>query len=175
MSIDSEFLEDDKKNKSMPGGKSAALGSGVPDKEFDALVMEAWDMIPQKIKDKVKNVALLVEDEPSEESRKNEQLRPNETLLALYHGIPATERGVGYGVGMTLPDTITVFRKPIIDAAAQESGIDFEWGGPTEPMKRRIRDIIRDTIWHEIAHYFGMDEDAVNEREEEGTNEFKTS
>lgn len=175
MDIDNEFAEDTPQSSGMsPGRKSAALGSGMSDKEFDALVAEAFELIPENFRAKVKNVALLIENEPSVELRASEKLKPNETLLALYHGVPATERGIGYGVGMTLPDTITVYRKPILDAAGQESGVDFGWGPPNEPMKRRIRDIIRDTIWHEIAHYFGMDEFAVDAREAEGTNEFKT-
>ncbi len=139
------------------------------------MVAEAFQMIPEKFRDKVKNVALLIEDEPSEAMRKSEKLKPNETLLGLYHGVPNTERGDAYGVGMTLPDTITIFRNPILHAAAAEVNATFDWGPPTEPMKRRIRDIIRDTIWHEIAHYFGMDEYEVDEREIAGTNEFKKS
>lgn len=143
-------------------------------KEFEELVAEAFEMIPEKFRLKVKNVALLVEDEPSEEVRKRENLKPNQTLLGLYHGVPNTERGEGYGVGMTLPDTITIFRKPILEAVAAEVNATFDWGPPTEPMKKRIRDIIRDTVWHEIAHYFGMDEYEVDAREVEGTNKFKT-
>jgi predicted Zn-dependent protease with MMP-like domain len=173
MSIDQEFNDEVKPVKAMPGGKSAALGSGVSDKEFDALVAEAFEAVPEKFRSKVKNVALLIEDEPSEATLKENNVPEGHTLLGLYHGIPATERGDGYGVGATLPDTITVFRKPILDAAAEESGVDFDWGPPTEKMKKRIRDIIRDTIWHEIAHYFGMDEFEVDARETEGTNEFK--
>ena len=173
MSIDPEFADDTESKKAMPGGKSAALGSGVSAKEFDALVVEAFEQVPEKFRSKVKNVALLVEDEPSGEILKENNVPPDHTLLGLYHGIPATERGDGYGVGATLPDTITIFRKPILEMAAHEAGADFEWGPPTEPMKRRIRAIIRDTIWHEIAHYFGMDEFEVDARETEGTNEFK--
>lgn len=171
MSIDEEFKDD--APKAMPGGKSAALGSGVSAKEFDALVAEAFEAVPEKFRAKVKNVALLVDEEPSAEMLRENNVSPGHTLLGLYHGIPATERGAGYGVGATLPDTITVFRKPILEYAAAESGVDFEWGPPTEKMKKRIRDIIRDTIWHEIAHYFGMDEYEVDARETEGTNEFK--
>ncbi|MBI3573876.1 metallopeptidase family protein [Candidatus Kaiserbacteria bacterium] len=173
MPTDSEFNDLPPGAAMSPGGKSAALGKGMPNKEFDALVAEAFEMIPEKFRDKVKNVGLLVDDEPSDEVRKSENLKPNQTLLGLYHGIPATERGDGYGVGMTLPDTITVYRKPILKAAAAEVGATFDWGPPTERMKHRIRDIIRDTIWHEIAHYFGMDEYEVDAREVEGTNEFK--
>ena len=156
-----------------PGGKSALRASGVSMKEFEALVAEAFQEIPEKFRAKIKNVALLVDDEPSEELRKSEKLEPNETLLGLYHGVPLAERGGAYGVGMTLPDTITVFKKPILDAVAAEVNADFDWGPPTERMKVRIRHVIRDTIWHEVAHYFGMDEYEVDAREVEGTNEYK--
>jgi predicted Zn-dependent protease with MMP-like domain len=173
MSIDDEFKDDIPAPRAMPGGKSAVLGSGMSNKEFDELVAEAFEAIPESFRSKVKNVALLIDDEPSEEVRTSEHLKPNETLLGLYHGIPNTARGDLYGVGMTLPDTITVYRKPILEAAAAEVGATFDWGPPTDPMKRRIRAIVRDTIWHEIAHYFGMDEYEVDARETEGTNEFK--
>lgn len=164
---------DNPRNTAMaPGGKSAARAAGMTMKEFDELVGEAFQEIPEKFRAKVQNVALLVEEEPSEELRKSEKLHPNETLLGLYHGVPLSERGDAYGVGMTLPDTITVFKKPILDAAAAEVSATFDWGPPTEKMKKRIRDIVRDTIWHEIAHYFGMDEYEVDARETEGTNEF---
>lgn len=176
MSIDSEFNENANTNaKAMnPGGKSAARASGMTDKEFDALVAEAFECIPEKFREKVKNVALLVENEPSAETLRENGIPEGETLLGLYHGIPATERGDGYGVGATLPDTITVYRKPTLAAAAEEAGADFDWGPPTERMKLRIRNIIRDTVWHEIAHYFGMDEYEVDAREADGTNQFKS-
>lgn len=144
-------------------------------REFEQLVADAFQMVPEKFRGKVQNVALLVDDEPSAETLKENNVPAGSTLLGLYRGIPATERGEGYGVGGTLPDTITIFMKPIIMMAAEESGVGelIAWGEePTEPMKKRIKAIIRDTIWHEIAHYFGMDEFAVDERETEGTNQF---
>lgn len=156
-----------------PGGKSAARAAGMSRKEFEALVAEAFEEVPEKFRAKVKNVALLVEDEPSGETLRENDVPPGHTLLGLYRGIPMTERGDGYGVGATLPDTITVFKEPTLEAAEEETGADFDWGPPTERMKVRIRRIIRDTIWHEIAHYFGMDEYEVDAREVEGTNEFK--
>jgi predicted Zn-dependent protease with MMP-like domain len=131
--------------------------------EFEALVAEAFTLVPEKFRSKVKNVGLLIEDDSPEH------------LLGLYRGIPATERGEGYGVGMTMPDTITIFREPILAAAAHESGVGelVAWGEEmTEPLRKRVKMIIRNTIWHEIAHYFGMDEFEVEEREAEGTNEF---
>lgn len=146
-------------------------------KEFEHLVSEAFDMVPDKFRSKVKNVALLVEDDPTPDDLRENNIPQGGTLLGLYKGVPLTERGEGYGVGMTMPDTITIYRNPIVAMAAHESGVGelIAWGEePTEPMKKRIRNIVRDTIWHEIAHFFGMDEHDVEMREEEGTNEFKS-
>lgn len=108
--------------------------------EFEKLVQEGFLLIPKKFRARIKNVALLVEDEPSEEA-----------LLGLYQGIPNTERGDTYGVGPTVPDTITLYQLPI-EEAAREDGAD-------------VRTIIAETVWHEYAHYFGMDEEEVRLRE----------
>jgi len=119
--------------------------------DFEQLVAEAWlSHIPEKFRVQVKNVALLVEDEPSEEVRTEEELAEHETLFGRYVGIPATERGDLYGVGMTLPDTITIYRKPIEEEA----------GGDPE----KIKDIVAETVWHEVAHYFGLDHDEIDRR-----------
>jgi predicted Zn-dependent protease with MMP-like domain len=144
-------------------------------KEFEKIVAEAFELVPEDVRSKVKNLALLIEDEPDEETRRQNNLKEGNTLLGLYKGIPQTERGDGYGMGPTLPDTITLYRNSILHAAADESGVGelVAWGElMTEPMKKRVRSIVRDTIWHEIGHYFGMDEGDVEEREEEGTNTF---
>jgi predicted Zn-dependent protease with MMP-like domain len=101
----------------------------------------------------------LVEDEPSVALRKLEDLPPDVTLLGHYHGVPHTARGDYYGVGTTLPDTITLFMLPILEEA-------MELGGKEE----HVRKVIRDTIWHEVAHHFGMDESAVRKREDERQN-----
>lgn len=146
-------------------------------KEFEALVAEAFTLVPEKFRGQVRNVALLVEENPTQETLRENNVPPGHTLFGLYKGIPKTARGDSYGMGPTLPDTITIYRNPIIQAAAEESGVGplVEWGElVTEPMKRRIRDIIKNTIWHEIAHHFGMDEFEVGEREAAGTNTFET-
>lgn len=109
--------------------------------------------LPEWVRKKISNVALLVEDEPSEQVRGEQRLEEDETLLGLYHGIPLSERGEYYGVGGTMPDTITLYQRPI-EEAAQEDGMD-------------VRDVIADTIWHEFAHHFGMDEGEVRARESE--------
>lgn len=120
---------------------------------FEKLVEEGFERLPQWVREKIKNVAILVEDEPSREDREAEGLLEHETLLGLYKGIPLSQRGEMYGVGMTLPDTITLYQIPI-EEAAEEDGKD-------------VRDVVAETIWHEFAHYFGMDEDEVRLRENE--------
>ncbi|MDP2158503.1 MAG: metallopeptidase family protein, partial [Nitrospirota bacterium] len=99
----------------------------------------------------------------SEEVHALEQLQEGETLLGLYQGIPLTERGSEYGMGMTLPDTITLYRLPILEEARDmdRSFLDA------------VRIVVRETLWHEVGHYFGMEEHEAHEREEEGTNRFK--
>ena len=119
---------------------------------FEALVQEGFSRLPEHIRERIRNVALLVEDEPSPYVRRRARLAEDETLLGLYHGIPNTARGDSYGIGETVPDTITLYQRPIEEEA----------GGDPE----RVRTVVAETIWHEYAHYFGMDEAEVREREE---------
>src|SRR3989344_7592419 len=119
--------------------------------EFEQLVVEEFPKsIPEKFRNKIQNVALLIEAEPSQMVREQEDLGHNETLLGLYQGIPATARGGQYGVGATLPDSITLFQQPI-EEAAREEGTD-------------VLRVIRDTIWHEVALHFGYDEYQIRGR-----------
>ena len=119
--------------------------------EFEKLVSAGYEKLPQWVQEKIKNVALLVEDEPSKEDREADGLGDDETLLGLYKGIPLSARGGEYGVGMTMPDTITLYQVPI-EEAAQEDGLP-------------VAQVIAETIWHEFAHHFGMDEHEVQDRE----------
>ncbi len=120
--------------------------------EFEALVEEGYRQLSSSVREKIKNVALLIEDEPSEDVRVRERLSVDETLLGYYQGIPLSERGENYGVGGTMPDTITLYRKSI-EEAAHADGV---------PVTR----VIAETIWHEFAHHFGMDEHEVRSRED---------
>lgn len=124
----------------------------MPDEQFEQLVEEGFMQLPAWVRERIKNVAILIEDQPSEEVRKIEGLDDDETLLGYYQGIPLTERGEHYGVGMTLPDTITLYRIPIERAAAED--------------KIPVAQVIAETIWHEFAHHFGMDEHEVQTREQ---------
>lgn len=133
------------------------------DINFDELAAEGFAQLPEWVQKKIKNVALLIEDEPSAEDRAEQGLGTDETLLGLYKGIPLSERGEQYGVGMTMPDTITLYRNPILDLADDEVGPDAS----DEAYVERARKIVADTIWHEYAHHFGMDETQVRAREVE--------
>jgi predicted Zn-dependent protease with MMP-like domain len=127
---------------------------------FEKLVAQGFERLPEWVQKKIQNVALLIEDEPSDEDRELQDLSEEETLLGLYKGIPLSERGVHYGEGMVLPDTVTLYRLPILEAA-EEDGHD-------------VRDVIADTIWHEYAHHFGIDEEGVHMLEKErGTGDFR--
>jgi len=121
--------------------------------EFEKIIDEGFERLPEWVRLKIKNVAILVEDEPSHEDRELQGLTDDETLLGLYKGVPLSERGSDYGEGFVMPDTITLYRVPIL-AASEEDALD-------------VRDVVADTIWHECAHHFGIDEDGVAKLEEE--------
>jgi predicted Zn-dependent protease with MMP-like domain len=122
-------------------------------KEFDQHIEAGFMRLPESVREKIKNVALLVEDEPSAEVRAREGLRDDETLLGYYQGVPLLQRGDEYGVGVTMPDTITLYMRPILDAAKEDG--------------KSVENVVAETIWHEYAHYCGMEEDEVRAREHE--------
>jgi len=117
--------------------------------EFEKLVEEGMERIPEEFLVKLENVAVVVEDEPNEEQLKKLGLAQNQTLLGLYEGVPQTHRGPNYG--MTLPDKITIFQKPIELFCRSDE---------------EIREKVAETVWHEIAHHFGTSEQRVREIED---------
>ncbi len=138
--------------------------------EFEKIIAEEFPKaVPEKFRDKIKNVGILVEDEPSAELRIERGLSDTETLLGLYNGVPLTERGDSYGIGMALPDTITLYQKPIEEMA----GIDDLGAVASKGLTRhdsaesKIRIVVRETLWHEVGHYFGLSDDEIEEREKE--------
>jgi predicted Zn-dependent protease with MMP-like domain len=109
----------------------------LPVVEFELLVEDALRSIPSRFRRRMKNVAIVVEQEP-----------PQPGLLGLYQGRPLTDRSVFEG--FTLPDKITIFQ------------------GPHERLSRtraELEQMVADTVWHEIAHHFGMDERRVRRAE----------
>lgn len=134
---------------------------------FERIAAEEFNRIPERFMKRIVNCALLIAEEPDEATRREEGLAPEETLLGLYHGVPATERGDFYsGV---LPDTITLFRIPLLEEA---QALLEERRAADEGSALRLA--IKETLWHEIGHHFGMSEAEIHAREEEGTNGFES-
>lgn len=104
-------------------------------RRFESLVRDAIDLLPDHFRQRLDNVEIVIEDSPERES-----------LLGHYHGVPLTERGSGYS-GF-LPDKITIYRLPLERRARS----------PEE-----LADQVRVTVWHEIAHHFGIDDDRLRE------------
>lgn len=134
----------------------------MSEQEFEQIAQAEWERVPDRFKQKITNLALLIEDDVDDTVREEEGLEEGESLLGLYHGIPLTERGSEYGVGGTMPDTITLYRFPILEEASEMD----------RAFRDAVRIVVRETLWHEVGHYFGLSEHGVNEREEEGTNRF---
>mgnify|MGYP003544210034 FL=1 len=126
------------------------------DTDFERLVAEGIDAIPERFLKQLENVAIVIADEPSDEQLRHNGITDGSTLLGLYEGIPLTARGDLYGVGIVLPDKITIFKLPTLEEA---QGDEME-----------IRKIVTETVWHEIAHYFGYDDEEIEAREDAGTN-----
>lgn len=116
-------------------------------KEFEKFVVEAVEMIPEKIMKMAENVQICVEDEPTEKQINSLKMKKRDILFGLYEGIPKTKRG---NYGFSLPDKITIFKNSIEKVAFS---------------REEIREKVKKTIWHEIAHHFGIDEDRVRNLE----------
>jgi len=114
--------------------------------QFEAIVERSFEHLPEKFREAIDNVRIIVEDYPSEEIVKSLHLKSRHQLLGLYQGIPLPLRGTWYGMSPVPPDTISLYQKNI---EACSRGV--------EETERNIYE----TLVHEIAHYFGMDEDEV--------------
>ena len=117
--------------------------------KFEKLVCQGIKTIPKRFLEKLDNVDIVIEDEPTEEQKKKTKLGPGVKLFGLYEGVPQIKRGFYSGV---LPDKITIFKKTFEEICSSE-----------EEIKERIKQ----TVWHEIAHHFGMDEGRVRRMEKQ--------
>lgn len=116
--------------------------------EFEQLVDAGVKAIPKKFLDLLDNVAIVIEDFPTPVQAKKLRLKHRWALFGLYEGVPKTKRGPSYfGV---LPDKITIFRQPILQLGA---------------TPEQVKQIVKDTVWHEIAHHFGLDHDQIHKAE----------
>lgn len=116
--------------------------------KFARLVRQAYLELPAYFRRRISNVAIVVEEEPGEDELRRARCPRDSTLLGLYHGVPLTERTSSYG--MVLPDKISIYQGPIERLARNE---------------RDLRRIVRETLWHEVGHYFGMDERQIRRAE----------
>ena len=116
---------------------------------FTRLVEEALTDIPRRFRAAMRNVAVVVEDEPPPHVLEEMEVEAGDTLLGLYQGTPLPERGWGYG--NTLPDRISIYQRPIEDACEDDE---------------EVRDCIAETVIHEFGHYFGMSEEEIEAIEE---------
>jgi predicted Zn-dependent protease with MMP-like domain len=116
---------------------------------FERLVAEAVTLIPKRFRREMKNLALVVEDEPSEELLDEMEIEPPDSLYGLYQGTPLPERS--WAFGNALPDRITIYQRPIEEDCEDED---------------EVRAVIGETLIHEVGHYFGMSEEEIEEIEE---------
>src|SRR4051794_4626179 len=117
----------------------------VSDEEFQRLIDQALTELPGEHVKQINNVAILYEDEPTPEQREKLALRDDQSLLGLYEGVPLSER---QGQTRLFPDKITLFKLPL-----QWQALD-----PDD-----LKEQIKHTLWHEIAHYYGLDHDRIRE------------
>jgi predicted Zn-dependent protease with MMP-like domain len=122
----------------------------VTRRQFEALVERALRQLPRKFRHRISNIAVVVEDWADDETLEEMGIEPPDTLYGLYRGIDLTHRDSGYG--NVLPDVITIYQGPIVEDAADEE---------------EMAEIVRETVVHEVGHYFGLD-DATMHRIENG-------
>lgn len=121
--------------------------------EFEKLVDEAVLELPEDIRKKMDNVEIVVEMFPSEEQLRKTGIRQGNFLLGLYEGVPKTQWGRGFG--MTLPDKISIFQNSI-EGLCRDA--------------LEIKEMVKNVVWHEIAHHFGFDEKGVRDLEKKRKN-----
>ena len=105
--------------------------------------------LPRVFKEKLANIVVVVEDWADDETLEEMGIEPPDTLYGLYRGVDLTHRDSGYG--NVLPDTVTIYQGPIEEDCEDEA---------------EMEDVIRDTVVHEIGHYFGLDDETMHRIED---------
>ncbi len=120
----------------------------MSDEYFTQLVRRAMSELSPDHMEALEHVSIIVADEPSPEQHERAELRGDQVLLGLYEGVPLTHRG-GYESGL-VPDTITIFKNALLAITHNE-----------EELYQQIKR----TVWHEIAHYFGISHAEMDKRQ----------
>ena len=116
-------------------------------RKFRRLIEEALDTLPGEIRVRMENVTVLVEEEPTAEQMQCAGLDPlQDTLFGFYEGSPLPERG--HDFGMALPDRIILFYRPLVESFRSPAA---------------VREEIRRTVVHEVAHFLGLDDDEIED------------
>ena len=118
-------------------------------KQFEDVVERALVGLPRVFRDKLRNIAVVVEDWADDETLEEMGIEPPDTLYGLYRGIDLTQRDSNYG--NVLPDTVTIYQGPIEEDCEDEE---------------EMVEVIRDTVVHEIGHYFGLDDETMHRIED---------
>ena len=114
--------------------------------EFESIAQAVFDSLPEAFRHNIENVHIVVEDTPELRTMHKAGVRSGALLLGLYEGIPLNKRGTTYGMYPAIPDKITLYKRNIEAVASGED---------------QLRAKIREVLIHEIAHYFGMNEEEV--------------
>ena len=118
-------------------------------REFEALVERALRKLPRRFRARLENIAVVVEDWADDDTLEEVGIEPPDTLYGLYRGTDLTRRDASYGG--VLPDVIAIYQGPI-----QEDCETVE----------EMEELVRDTVVHEVGHYFGLDDDRLSDLED---------
>jgi predicted Zn-dependent protease with MMP-like domain len=135
--------------RGLSGGTGAIAGWGMTRRQFEAMVERVLRRLPKDFKEKIANIAVVVEDWADEETLAEMGIEPPDTLYGLYRGVELRARDSTYG--NVLPDVITIYQGPIEEDAADEA---------------EMAEIVRETVVHELGHYFGLDDDTMHRIED---------
>jgi predicted Zn-dependent protease with MMP-like domain len=133
-------------------GLGAALAAGqfsMNRRQFEALVERALRKLPRRFKEQLANIVVVVEDWADDETLEEMGIEPPDTLYGLYRGVDITHRDSQYG--NVLPDTVTIYQGPIEEDCEDEE---------------EMAEIVRDTVMHELGHYFGLDDETMHRIED---------
>jgi predicted Zn-dependent protease with MMP-like domain len=117
-------------------------------RQFETLVERSLRTLPDRFRSRLENMAVVVEDWPDDETLAELGIEPPDTLYGLYRGIDLTHRDTSYG--NVLPDTVTIYQGPIEEDCGDEA---------------EMTALVRDTVIHEIGHYFGLSDQEMEELE----------